>query len=500
MTAPRGQSVSLLLYKTARRCLPCRRPIYKSMSDQSNIHRLATEPVGRLLWRYSLPAVVGMLVMALYNVVDRMFIGQVVGAEAIAGLALTFPLMNITTAIGVLVGAGSSARVSILLGRRDLGRATLILGNALTLTFINAAIYIAVFVTWIDPILRAFGAGDLTLPYAREYMLWVMPGLLMTNIAFGFNNLMRASGYPGKAMATMLIGAVTNVVLDAVFVLWCGWGMRGAAIATDIAMLVSALFVMQHFCRGTSTLRFARGTFGLRLGVICDIVSIGAAPAVVNAASCFINAIINRTLVAHGGDIAIGAAGIFVTYTSLLVTTILGICMGLQPILGYNYGAGLLGRLRRVFWLATGCATFICVIGSVAGMYAPDIIARGFTTDGYLIDATDICLRHALWAFPVVGLQVVSTTLFQSLGLSAKSMFLSLTRQVLFLIPLLMLLPDRLGVEGVWLSFPISDLLATAVTVAMVWQQFRLIAKAGQNTTDRPTQDPVRAEVAGEEA
>lgn len=468
------------------------------MSDQSRIHTLATEPVGRLLWRYSLPAVVGMLVMALYNVVDRMFIGQVVGPEAIAGLALTFPLMNITTAIGVLVGAGSSTRVSILLGRRDFDRATLMLGNALTLTFINAAAYIAVFVTWIDPILRTFGAGDLTLPYAREYMLWVMPGLLMTNIAFGFNNLMRASGYPGKAMMTMLIGAVTNVLLDWLFVLVLGWGMRGAAIATDIAMLVSAIFVMQHFCRRTSTLRFARGTFGLHFDVVRDIVTIGAAPAVINAASCFINAIINRTLVAHGGDIAIGAAGIFVTYTSLLVTTILGICMGLQPIIGYNYGAGLLGRLRRVFWLATACATAICVAGCIIGMAMPDMIARGFTTDAYLISATHVCLRNALWAFPVVGIQIVSTTLFQSLGLSAKSMFLSLTRQVLFIIPLLMLLPDRLGVEGVWLSFPISDLLATAVTTAMLWWQFRLIARDCRNTAAPAVESSARIEAEAE--
>lgn len=467
--------------------------------SQSNIQQLATAPVGRLLWKYSLPAVVGMLVMALYNVVDRMFIGQVVGPEAIAGLALTFPLMNITTAIGVLVGVGSSTRVSILLGRHDYDRATLMLGNAFTLTFINAAIYMAVFVTWIDPILRAFGAGDLTLPYAREYMLWVMPGLLMTNIAFGFNNLLRASGYPGNAMATMLIGAITNVVLDAVFVLGLDWGMRGAALATDIAMMVSAVFVMQHFCRRDSTLRFARGTFGLRSDVIRDIVTLGAAPAVINAASCFINAIINRTLVAHGGDIAIGAAGIFVTYTSLLVTTILGICMGLQPILGYNYGAGQFGRLRHAFLLACGTATAICIAGWAAGMVYPDIIARGFTTDAYLIEATHVCLRHALWAFPVVGIPIVGTTLFQSLGMPGKSMFLSLTRQVLFLIPLLMVLPDRLGVEGVWLSFPISDLIATAVTVAMVAVQFRQIAQACRNTTAHPIPEPDR-EVVAEEA
>ncbi len=216
------------------------------MSLQGNLDDLATKPVGRLLWDYSLPGVVGMLVMALYNVVDRVFIGQVVGPEAIAGLAITFPLMNIATAIGVLVGVGSSSWVSILLGRGDNTRAHLMLGNALTLTIVNAAAYIAVFAIWMEPILRSFGAGDITLPYARTYMMWVLPGLLLTNLAFGFNNLMRASGYPVRAMFTMLIGAGTNVVLDALFVFAFGWGMVGAAIATDIAMGVSALFVI--FC------------------------------------------------------------------------------------------------------------------------------------------------------------------------------------------------------------------------------------------------------------
>ena len=301
------------------------------MASQENLNELATKPIGRLLWDYSLPGVVGMLVMALYNVVDRIFIGQVVGPEAIAGLAVTFPLMNITTAIGVLVGVGSSSWVSILLGQRDFQRAHLMLGNAMTLTLINAAIYIAVFAVWMSPILRAFGAGDVTLPYARTYMLWVLPGLLLTNIAFGFNNIMRASGYPVKAMFTMLIGAVTNIALDALFVLGFGWGMVGAAVATNIAMAVSALFVMWHFFRPDVTLRFRRGTFRLRWDVITQIISVGAAPSLINIAACLINILINKSLLAHGGDMAIGAAGIFVTYTSLLTTVILGICMGLQP-------------------------------------------------------------------------------------------------------------------------------------------------------------------------
>lgn len=443
----------------------------------NKLDELATRPVGRLLWHYSLPAVVGMVVMAMYNVVDRIFIGQVVGPEAIAGLALTFPLMNITTAIGVLVGVGGSTRISIVLGRRDRPRAELILGNAATLTVVNAAVYIALFALFIDPVLRAFGAGDVTLPYARSYMLWVLPGLLFTNVAFGLNNVLRATGYPRRAMITMLIGAAVNIVLDAVFVLWLGWGMTGAAIATDIAMAVSAVFVLWHFFQPHVNLRFRRGTFGLRQSIVTDILSLGAAPAIVNAASCLINVLINRSLLEYGGDIAIGAAGIFVTYASILTTVLIGINMGLQPILGYNYGAGILHRLRRALLLAAGVSTVICTVGGIVGVTFPETIARAFTADEYLVEVTVSCLRNAMWAFPLVGLPIVSTCLFQSIGAPGKAMFLGLARQVIFLIPLMLWLPGIKGVTGIWLSFPLSDILATLVAVIMVAVELRRIGR-----------------------
>lgn len=441
------------------------------------IDNLATKPVGRLLWEYSLPAVVGMLVMALYNVVDRIFIGQVVGPEAIAGLALTFPIMNITTAVGVLVGVGSSTRISISMGRGDRPAAEMLLGNAGTLTFINAAAYIAVFAVFMDPILRAFGAGDITLPYARSYMYCVLPGLLLTNVAFGLNNVLRATGYPQRAMMTMIIGAVTNVVLDSILVLWLDMGMAGAAIATDIAMAVSAWFVVSHFFKKDVTLHFRRGTFRLHLAVVMSMISIGAAPCIVNVASCLVNALINRSLVAHGGDMAIGAAGIFVTVTSLIVTVVLGICMGLQPIIGYNYGAGRFDRLKRAYWLAVAVSTLICTIGWAVGLSIPALVARIFTTDQFLIDSTVVCLRHAMWAFIVVGFQVISTCFFQSIGAPVRAMILSLARQVIFLIPLMLWLSDAYGVEGVWLSFPISDLCATVVTFILIIPAFRQIDK-----------------------
>lgn len=450
-----------------------------TQDNTEKLRQLATEPVGRLLWRYSLPAVVGMLVISLYNVIDRIFIGQGVGPDAIAGLAVTFPVMNITTALGVLVGAGSSARVSILLGQGRLDEAERTLGNSLSLLLVFATSYMALFYAFLDPVLRLFGASDATLPYARDFISYLLPGLFMTNLAFSLNNVMRASGYPGRAMMTMVLGAVINAILAPIFIFVLHLGIKGAAIATDIAMASCAAFVFAHFFRRGSTLRFRRGTFGLRWHTVAAIAAIGAAPSLVNFATSFINIIINKTLLHYGGDMAIGAAGIFTTYAALLTTVVLGICQGMQPIVGYNYGAGRISRLRRTFWLAAAAATAICAVGFAAAQTAPRAIARAFTSDAYLLDVTADALRTAMTLFMVVGFQIVATTLFQSIGAAAKSVFLSLIRQVLFLIPMLVMLPKAMGLHGVWISFPASDLMATVVTTAMVlWQLRRFSAAA----------------------
>ncbi|MDE6453771.1 MAG: MATE family efflux transporter [Muribaculaceae bacterium] len=451
------------------------------MQQSEKLRALATEPVGRLLWRYSLPAVTGMLVMSLYNVVDRIFIGQGVGADAIAGLAVTFPVLNITTALGVLVGAGSSSRVSILLGEGRMADAERTLGNSLTMLVVFAASYMTLFYAFMDPVLRLFGASDVTLPYARALIEALLPGLFMTNLAFSLNNIMRASGYPGRAMMTMVIGAAVNIALDPVFIFGLDMGIRGAAIATDIAMCVSAVFVFAHFFRRDVTLRFRRGTFRPEAAVVGSIVAIGAAPSLVNFAASFINVLINNALLGHGGDIAVGAAGIFTTYATLLTTFVLGICLGMQPIVGYNYGAGQIHRLRRVFGLAVCSATAVCVAGYAGAQLMPHVIARAFTVDAGLIGVTTTGLRTAMGAFPVVGFQIVATTLFQSIGAAGRSVFLSLTRQVLFVIPLLLVLPDAMGLRGVWLSFPLSDVAATLVAGGMTWWQLRRFGRGVQH-------------------
>lgn len=439
------------------------------------LSELETRPVGRLLWDYSLPAVVGMLVMALYNVVDRIFIGHGVGPVAISGLAITFPVMNLTTALGVLIGVGAASRISILLGAKDTDGARMVLGNALTLIVANAIVYIAAFGIFIDPILRAFGASDATLPYARDFILYQLPGLLLTNIAFSFNNAMRASGYPRRAMYTMLIGACVNIALDPIFIFIFDMGIKGAAIATDIAMACSAAFVMAHFMRRDVTLSFCRGIYRLRRPVVISIISIGAAPALINAAACFINVIINTSLYRYGGDIAIGAAGIFTTYTTLIVTIILGICQGMQPVIGYNYGANNIHRLKRAFNLSAGVSTMMCIAGMALAMIAPESIASLFTDDEGLIGVTAAALRPAMTAFMLVGYQIIATAFFQSIGNAWKSIVLSLSRQVIFLIPLLLTLPGHFALKGVWMSFPLSDICAFAVSVSLItWEMKRL--------------------------
>ncbi|MDE6861004.1 MAG: MATE family efflux transporter [Duncaniella sp.] len=448
--------------------------------DNGSLSELRTAPVGKLLWRYSLPAVVGMVVMSLYNVVDRIFIGQGVGPEAIAGLAITFPVMNLSTALGVLIGAGGSARISILLGSKDYVGAQRVLGNALSLLFLVICCYLSVFAIFLDDILLAFGASDVTLPYAHDFMLYILPGMFMANLSFTFNNFMRASGYPVRAMVTMFIGAGMNVILAPIFIFGLKMGIKGAAIATGISMTLSAVFVMSHFFSQKSSLRFTGNLYMYMpdMKVALSIISIGAAPSLVNAAACFINVIINKTLYAHGGDIAVGAAGIFTTYTSLMTMVVVGICQGMQPIIGYNYGAGQIYRLKRTFWLAVGVSTLVVTFGQLVGLLFPQWIGRAFTTDPSLIAEITRCLKISLCAFTVVGFQVVSTTLFQSIGKAGASIFLSLTRQVIFLIPLLLCLPPYMGLDGVWAAFPTSDAFATIVTMSMIAVQMSKFRKA----------------------
>lgn len=463
----------------------------------AKLNELATRGIGRLLWSYSLPAVVGMLVMQLYNFVDRALIGHYGGIdgaaseEAIAGLTITFPVMNITTALGVLIGAGASARMSILLGNGNVKGARDVLGNALTLTVVIGLIYMAVFAWFLDDMLLLFGATETNLPYAREFMTYIIPGLFLMNITFSFNNIMRATGFPVRAMVTMFIGAGLNIILVTVFLVVLRLGIKGAAIASDISMAVTAVFVMGHFFRNTGPIVWTRGTYRLKAAIVWSIIGIGAAPSIVNVASCLINIFINHNLKTYGAgselgaDGALASAGVFVTFTTMIVCSIIGICQGMQPIVGYNYGSGNYSRAKRAFWLATLAATVICSIGWIMSRACPEAVAGLIIPDKTLAGHTGRILTVSMTMFGMVGFQIVATTFLQSLGRVGSSILLSLARQVIFLLPAMYIMVRQFNLDGLWMSFPVSDACATIVAAILIIVEFRSINKKSKQ--QRPT-------------
>ena len=449
----------------------------KAIQDNNErLRELGTAPIGKLLHKYSLPAVVGTVVSAVYNIIDSIVIGHAIDDPyVVAGMAVTFPVMNLVTALGMLVGAGAATRVSIVMGQNDRRVAEIILGNCVQLTVIFGILYIIGFSFFLDPLLRAFGASSRSLPYAKEFLLWVLPGMVLMNLTFSYNNVMRASGYPAKAMYTNMIGAVLNSILAPLFLFGFHWGIRGAAIATDISMLVTATWVMSHFFNKNNTLHFARGSFKFNWPIIRGVLYIGMAPFLINVAGSGINAIINNTLVDYGGDNAVAAVVVFNRYVTVFVFIIIGICQGMQPIVGYNYGSGRYRRLFRTFWLAAGTAVCISTLGTLLGVFNPRPIAAMFMQDDEQIQCAINCLHITLMSFWIVGFQIVSTNFFQALGMAGKAVFLSLTRQIIFMIPLLFILPPVMGLDGVWTAFPISDMAASITAAILLWVEMRHI-------------------------
>ena len=446
--------------------------------DSDRLRELGTASVPKLLFKYSLPAVVGTVVSAVYNIVDSMVIGHAIDdPNVVAGIAVTIPVMNLATALGMLIGAGAATRVSIVLGQKDHRRAELILGNSVLLTVIIGILYMTGFAIFLDKILMLFGASEHTLPYAHEFLMWVLPGMLLMNLTFSYNNVMRASGYPGKAMYTNLIGAGMNMILAPLFLFGFGWDIRGAAIATDISMLITAFFVMAHFFNTKNELHFVRGTFRFDWPIIKSVLYIGMSPFLINVAGASVNAIINNSLLHYGGDNAIAAVVVFNRFVTVFIFIVIGICQGMQPILGYNYGSGRFNRLFKTLWWAVGSAVAVTSLGSAIGALMPESIARMFMQDPEQINCAVSCLRITTIAFWIVGFQVVATNFFQSMGMAGKSIFLSLTRQIIFMIPLLYILPPHFGLDGVWAAFPISDFVATVVAATLLTVQLRRIKR-----------------------
>lgn len=426
---------------------------------------LGTKPVGKLLVQYATPAIIAMTASSLYNIIDRASIGQMVGPEAIAGLGITFPFMNLSGAFGAAVGVGASTCISVKLGQKDYESAEHLLGNTITLNIIIGFLFMAVSMIFLDPILRFFGASDATLPYAREFMQIILAGNMITHMYFGMNAVLRAAGKPRHAMYATLFTVLCNIILVIAFVWVFKWGIRGAALATITSQTLALCWQMKFFANKDEVLHLRRGIYRLRSQLVKNIISIGISPFLMNATSCVIVIFMNNQFVRYGNDMAVGAYSIANSMVMVFFMFVIGITQGMQPIVGYNYGAENYDRMLRCLRLAILSATAILLVGWTLSMAFPRAIAHIFTADPTLIDLSARGIRIDMLVFFVVGFQAVTTNFFQCIGKVKISIFLSLSRQLLLLLPLAYILPMFWDLDGVWFSMPVSDLISTLVTI-----------------------------------
>ena len=438
------------------------------MDNKKATLELGTKPVGKLLAQYALPAIIAMTAASLYNIIDRVFIGQVVGPMAISGLAITFPFMNLAAAFGAAVGVGASTTISVKLGQKDYESAENILGNTITLNLIVGLAFGGICLLFLDPILRFFGASDATLPYARDFMREILAGNVFSHMYFGMNAVLRAASKPQMAMFATIFTVGMNILLDVVFILWWHWGIKGAAFATIISQVLALCWQMKLFTNKSELLHLKRGIYKLKSNLVRNIISIGISPFLMNACACVIVIFINNQLVRFGGDMAVGAYGIANSIAMIFVMFVIGLNQGMQPIAGYNYGAQQYDRMMRVVKLSIITAVCIMLTGWSLAMFAPYHCARMFTTDPELIKGSIKAIHIIMMMFPLIGSQMVITNFFQCIGKVKISIFLSLSRQLLFLLPLLAILPNFYGINGVWASMPTSDFIAVVVAVTIM--------------------------------
>ena len=441
---------------------------------------LGTERIRKLLVQYAVPAVVAMTASSLYNMVDSIFIGHGVGPLAISGLALTFPLMNLAAAFGSLVGVGAATLVSMRLGQRDYDTARLVLGNVLVLNLIIGTVFGLLALAFLDPILYFFGASDATIGYAREYMSVILAGNVVTHMYLGLNAVLRASGNPRKAMYATINTVLINTALNPLFIYGFGWGIRGSAIATVIAQVVSLVWQFRILSDRRELMHFQPGIYRLRRRLVRDMLAIGMSPFLMNLTACFIVILINKGLKTYSGDLMIGAYGIVNRLAFIFVMIVMGINQGMQPIAGYNFGAQQYDRVLKVLRLTIVCAVCVTSSGFVVGEFMPHLAVSLFTTDEELVRLAADGMRIVFLCFPIIGFQMVATNFFQSIGMAGKAIFMSLSRQLVFLLPGLLFLPrvfethtDWGGGWGVWCAMPLSDLLATVVAFFMLTYQLR---------------------------
>lgn len=440
---------------------------------------LGTENIGKLLRQYAWPAIIAQVAASLYNMVDSIYIGHL-SSDAISGLAATFPLMNLSTAFGTLVGAGAATMISILLGQKHYHMGNKVLGNVVSLNIIIGLVFMGVALTFIDPILYFFGASAKTLPYAKEYITIILYGNIVTHLYFGLNAAMRSSGSPKKAMGLTIFTVIFNAILDPIFIFGLDLGISGAAWATVISQVTAMMVVLHHFNNQSRAIHFEKGIFRLNWNVAKKSLVIGTGPFLMNVAACIVTIFINQQLRKYGGEVTgdnyIGAYGICNRIIFMFIMICMGLNQGMQPIAGYNYGARLYSRVKDVFWRTARLGMLVTSICFLIGMFIPRLACGIFinTADGTeMLDIAERGLRLFTIMFPIVGLQMIGTNFFQSLGLVKKSIILSLSRQLLMLLPSLYLLPIWIGTDGVWLSFPVSDFLSTILTVILLRRLFR---------------------------
>ena len=443
------------------------------MVGQKTPTALGTENIGKLLMQYAVPAIIAMTASSLYNMVDSIFIGHGVGTMAISGLALTFPLMNLAAAFGSLVGVGAATLISVKLGQKDYDTAQRVLGNVFVLNILLGVAFTVIVMAFLDPILYFFGGSDETVGYARDYMYIILLGNTITHLYLGLNAVLRSSGHPQKAMYATIATVIINTILDPVFIYGFGWGIRGAAIATIVAQIISLMWQLWIFSSKEELLHFHRGIFRLKRKIVFDSLAIGMSPFLMNMAACFIVILINQGLKKYGGDLAIGAFGIVNRLVFIIVMIVMGLNQGMQPIAGYNFGAKQYERVTKTLKLTIIYATGVTTFGFIIGMLFSDTVVGIFTSDAELIELSAKGLRIVVMFFPIIGFQMVTANFFQSIGMASKAIFLSLTRQMVVLLPCLLILPRFFGAAGVWYSMPISDLLASLIAGTMLVWQFR---------------------------
>lgn len=450
------------------------------MMEKASPIELGTKNIWPLLIQYAVPSVIAMTSSSIYNITGSIFIGQGVGAMAIAGLAVTFPLMNLGAAFGSLVGVGASTLMSLRLGQKDYESANSILGNVFVLNLIIGLAYTVLIMAFMNPILYFFGASEHSLPYARDYMVVITLGNVITHMYLGLNALLRATGKPKVSMYTTLSSVVINIILTAVFIYVFEWGIRGAALATVISQFLMLIWQIRIFSDTREFIHLQKDTFKLKAKIVKNSLVIGLSPFLMNSATSLVVVFVNRQLSAHGGDMAIGAYGIINRFVTLFPMIVMGLNQGMQPIVGYNYGAGHLDRVKKVLEKNIFLATCVMTLGFLVGKIIPEQIAALFTRDSELIRISAAGLQIVISFFPFVGFQMVVANFFQSIGKAGAAIFLSLTRQFLFLLPLLLILPEYFGVSGVWYSMRTADLLAFCVSLVFLIIQYRISSRKNQ--------------------